>query len=127
MENYYAQAFKFLGTDYGWGGADGNVDCSGYICAVMRSFGIYLPRNTGDQSKLDVLLTKLSGTGDDNITSVITSTDTPTAIYRPGHVMLYLGVRDGVIYIIHAPTGGDKVKVAPLTYISNITGIRQFK
>jgi len=127
MKNYYAQAFKFLGTDYGWGGADGNVDCSGFVCAVMRSFGIYLPRNTRDQSTMQVLLTSLASSGDTKIDLEIKSANAPAAIYRPGHVMLYLGEREGVIYIIHAPTGGDKVKVAPLTYISNITGIRQFK
>ena len=127
MKNYFAQAFKYLGTDYGWGGAGGNVDCSGFVCAVMRSFGIYLPRNTGDQSSLSVLLTSVSGTGDTNIKTAIESANSPAAIYRPGHVMLYLGTVDGVIHVIHAPTGGDKVKVAPLTYLTNITGIREFK
>ncbi len=127
MENYYAQAFRYLGTEYGWGGADGGVDCSGFVCAVFRTFGIYLPRNTGEQSRVVANSTQLTGSGGNKITTVITATKAPTAIYSPGHVMLYLGEKNGIIHIIHAPRGGEKVEAVPLTYLENITGITEFK
>ncbi len=127
MENYYSQSFRYLGMEYGWGGADGGVDCSGFVCAVFRTFGIYLPRNTGEQSMLPTNLTQLTGTGGRRITELITETKAPTAIYRPGHVMLYLGVKNGIVHIIHAPRGGEKVEAVPLTYLENITGITEFK
>jgi len=46
-------------------------------------------------------------------------------VYRPGHVMLYLGKRDGRHTIIHAPQGGEKVCVAELS-MANLTGVSVF-
>lgn len=126
MENYYAQAFKFLGTDYGWGGSNGNVDCSGFVCAVFRSFGIYLPRNTGDQSRTHVC-SDLSSKGHGEIFSRFMGISSPAPIYWPGHVMLFLGVKDNVTYIIHAPTGGSKVSVSALYDLSAMTSIAEFR
>src|SRR5690606_28576973 len=48
--NLVSQAFRFLGERYGWGHAHGTRDCSGFVSEVYRSFGILLPRNTGDQA-----------------------------------------------------------------------------
>ncbi|MGN1346579.1 MAG: NlpC/P60 family protein [Eubacteriales bacterium] len=111
MRNYYAQAFAYLGTYYGWGGSGGGVDCSGFVCAVFRSFGLYLPRNTGEQSRHAGTLLSLES----DPSGVLDTIARPAAIYRPGHVMLYLGKKDGVHTIIHAPQGGEQVCVAPLS------------
>lgn len=48
--NYISQAFKYLGTEYGWGGSNDGVDCSGFLVNLFRSFGFMFPRNTGQQS-----------------------------------------------------------------------------
>lgn len=127
MKNYYNQCFEYLGTEYGWGGSDGGIDCSGFVCAVFRTFGIYLPRNTNDQFNLPSKSLSLSSSGLSDITNKLTELNSPAAIYRPGHVMLYLGIKDGVNYIIHAPRGGEKVKSEPLWDIENIMSITEFK
>lgn len=126
--NFVTQAFKFLGTEYSWGGYNEGVDCSGFVCAVFRSFGIFLPRNTGEQKDHAGSITPLAGMEKDAILETLGSIVTPSAIFRPGHVMLYLGIDDGKIYVIHAPSGGDrKVTVAPLTKTENLTAAATIK
>lgn len=120
-ENAINQAFAFLGTPYGWGGANGNVDCSGFVCAVFRCFGMYLPRNTGEQVKYNGETVNLSGLTADQKYSAFSSLDMPATVHWTGHVMLYLGEKNGSHYVIHAPQGGETVTVMPLnmnsTYI----------
>jgi len=122
MKNYYAQAFAYLGTYYGWGGSGGGVDCSGFVCAIFRTFGIYLPRNTGEQSKYAGAVLSLLN----DPSGVLDTVDQPAAVYRPGHVMLYLGKKNGTHYIIHAPQGGEQVCVAELS-MANLTGVSVFR
>lgn len=124
MENFYNQAFAFLGTPYGWGGADGGVDCSGFVCAVFRCFGMYLPRNTGEQSKYNGEINDLSSMTAAQKYDAFASLDMPSSVHWAGHVMLYLGEKNGSHYVIHAPQGGETVTVMPLnmnsTYICAI-------
>lgn len=119
-ENFVTQAFKFLGTDYSWGGYNEGVDCSGFVCAVFRSFGIYLPRNTGEQKEYGGTVTALGGLGQGKIAETLGNILYPTAIHRPGHVMLFLGIENGVIHVIHAPTGGQQVSVMELWNTDNL-------
>jgi len=114
MENYYNQAFAFLGTPYGWGGADGNVDCSGFVCAVFRCFGMYLPRNTGEQSRYNGEIVNLAGIGASQKYQAFADLGMPASVHWSGHVMLYLGEKNGSHYVIHAPQGGETVTVMPL-------------
>lgn len=120
MGNFYTQAFKYEGTLYGWGGADNGVDCSGFVCAVFRSFGIYLPRNTGEQKDYAGTITSLSGMDGDTVKATLKTLVYPTAIHRKGHVMLYLGTVGGKVYIIHAPQGGSPVSVMELSKLDNL-------
>lgn len=121
MKNYYRQAFLYLGTSYGWGGSGGGVDCSGFVCAVFRTFGLYLPRNTGEQSRHAGTILSLVN----DPSGVLDTINQPAAVYRPGHVMLYLGKKDGTHYIIHAPQGGEQVCVAALS-MAKLTGVSIF-
>lgn len=119
VRNYYRQAFCYLGTYYGWGGAGGGVDCSGFVCSVFRSFGIYLPRNTGMQSRYNGEAVDISAL----TLSSLAELKYPASVHRKGHVMLFLGVKDSVPYIIHAPRGGEQVSVASLDFPGNLTNI----
>ena len=114
MKNVYEQAFRWLGTPYGWGGADGGVDCSGFICAVMRSFGILIPRNTREQRVWSGAVTDISGMDAGTRAELFASSRFPAAIHRQGHVMLYLGESDGQVWIIHAHSIGQPVSIAAL-------------
>ncbi|MBQ8185689.1 MAG: SH3 domain-containing protein [Clostridia bacterium] len=118
MENYYNQAFAFLGTPYGWGGSDGGVDCSGFVCAVFRCFGIYLPRNTGEQSRYNGEIVNLAGLTAEQKHAAFSSLDIPSSVHWAGHVMLYLGEKNGAHYVIHAPQGGEVVSVMQLNLYS---------
>ncbi|HOP06789.1 MAG TPA: C40 family peptidase [candidate division Zixibacteria bacterium] len=47
-----AEARRFLGVPYLWGGVSpAGFDCSGFVRTVYSSLGIYLPRDTKDQIK----------------------------------------------------------------------------
>ncbi len=118
--NYYRQAFSYLGTMYSWGGENSGVDCSGFVCAVFRTFGIYLPRNTGEQSNHNGIVVSANTT---DLNNALKELRYPASVHRKGHVMLYLGEKDSVHYIIHAPQGGERVSVAPLYLPGNITNV----
>ena len=113
-KNFYTEAFACLGTPYGWGGADGGMDCSGFVCAVFRTFGIDLPRDTKDQKDHAGIRHAADGMTQDEIADFLKGSRFPVSLYSAGHVMLYLGERDGTLTVIHAPQGGEVVKVAPL-------------
>ena len=50
--NVIRQAFKMLGNPYGWGGMNGERDCSSLIRDVYLCFGFRLPRNSDDMAKI---------------------------------------------------------------------------
>ena len=128
MRNYYAQAFAYLGTQYGWGGADGGIDCSGFVCAVFRTFGIMLPRDTREQKDYAGTVTYTEGYGPGDKDALLSSLSAPAALFSPGHVMLYLGKGwDGSHYVIHAPKGGDYVKVAVFDINRQLTSVVTLK
>ncbi|HET7126158.1 MAG TPA: SH3 domain-containing protein, partial [Lysobacter sp.] len=52
--NLLRQAFKLLGERYGWGHDYEGRDCSGFLSDVFATFGVRMPRNTGDQAKSPV-------------------------------------------------------------------------
>ncbi|HSW28197.1 MAG TPA: SH3 domain-containing protein [Longimicrobiales bacterium] len=101
------QAFKFLGERYGWGHGYNGRDCSGFVSEVYRSFGVDLPRNTGDQANTPAL-NRLAFTEADTHgrrLAVVGETQVGDLLYIPGHVMMVIGRVDGVTYVIHDTTG----------------------
>ncbi|MBQ2544688.1 MAG: SH3 domain-containing protein [Clostridia bacterium] len=120
MKNFYEEAFAYLGTPYGWGGADGGVDCSGFVTSVMRTFGIRLPRNTAEQRVFSGKTTDIVYTSAADRLALFAGSRFPVAIHRQRHVMFYLGEENGALYIIHAYQGGDPVSVAVLDPWSNM-------
>ncbi|KKO45035.1 glycoside hydrolase [Arsukibacterium ikkense] len=91
--NILQQAFKFLGDRYGWGHAYDSRDCTGFIIEIYRSFGLLMPRNSGQQGEgsygQNIRFSAQSSTGDK--LTAIRQANAGDLIYRPGHVMLYLG------------------------------------
>ena len=105
--NVIAQAFKFLGERYGWGHDYNGRDCTGFIGEIFKSFGILMPRNSGQQGNSDYgtnfrfaenadLASKLA---------VIEQLQVGDLIYIPGHVMMYLGEENNQPFVIHDVKG----------------------
>lgn len=143
--NLVKQAFKFLGERYGWGHDFNGRDCTGFIGEIFKSFGILMPRNSGQQAK---------GSYGDNIRfepfadiktkqRALNELELGDLIYMPGHVMMYLGQDNNQAYIIHdvkelnylnakdEEVHGtlNAVSVTPLLplkdYLNNITSIKR--
>jgi len=102
-ENIIRQAFKFLGERYGWGHSYNARDCTGFVMEVYKSFGIYMPRNTGQQGAAafgeNTRFTAQS-TQEEKL-QALKNMDIGDLIYVPGHVLMYIGDVDGEPYVIH--------------------------
>ncbi len=105
--NVIRQAFKFLGERYGWGHDYNGRDCTGFVGEIYRSFGILMPRNSGDQGGtdfgIDSRFSKQSPMADK--LAAIESLEVGDLLYIPGHVMLYLGDEKGQPFVIHDVKG----------------------
>ena len=105
--NLIRQSFKFLGERYGWGHSYNARDCTGFVSEIYKSFGILLPRNSGDQRRSAIgqnIRFDRSAPVAARI-QALDSLDVGNLIYIPGHVMLYLGQVDGEPYVIHDVAG----------------------
>jgi len=102
--NVFNRAFELLNFPYGWGGAGGEQDCSGFLKQVFGVFGIELPKNSLAQSKIGELLDISDRLSDDEKAAVLEKEGAPgiTTLFFRGHIMLYLGSYEGKPYAIHA-------------------------
>ena len=105
--NLIAQAFKFLGERYGWGHDYNGRDCTGFVGEIYKTFGIFMPRNSGQQGSGEY---GINHRFDDKseISSklaVIEQLQVGDLIYIPGHVMLYLGKENNQPFVIHDVKG----------------------
>lgn len=93
---------RMMGEPYGWGGVSGYRDCSAMTKDYFSLFGIWLPRNSGDQAKTGARI-PLSNVAPMERERVIAEKATPFAslIQMPGHIMLYLGVYDSEPVVFH--------------------------
>ncbi len=105
--NVIRQSFKFLGERYGWGHDYNARDCTGFVSEVYKTFGILLPRNSGDQRDSIIGENTRFDEGSERIerTAALDALDVGNLIYIPGHVMLHLGDVDGEAYVIHDVNG----------------------
>jgi cell wall-associated NlpC family hydrolase len=94
-----ADAKKYLGVPYVWGGTDPKtgLDCSGLVQRVYKDLGIDLPRVAIDQGK--------AGTAVPNL-----------AAAQPGDLLVmnggqHIGIFMGNNQYIHAPAPGERVRI----------------
>ncbi len=95
---------QLVGEPYGWGGKLQSRDCSALTRDFFAPFGIYLPRNSSQQAKESSgMYMSLSGLTEKEKQEAILSNAQPfrTLLYVPGHIMLYLGERNGNPIILH--------------------------
>lgn len=102
-----AQGFKFLGERYGWGHDYDARDCTGFVGEIYKSFGILMPRNSGQQGKSDYGTNFRFNKNSDKASklAVINEMQVGDLIYIPGHVMMYLGKEEGQPTVIHDVKG----------------------
>ena len=100
---------QVMGEPYGWGGMNGFRDCSAMTRDYFSVFGVWLPRNSGDQARTGTGI-PLKGVkvGDRAKTIVARGVPFATLIHMPGHIMLYVGTRDGVPVVVHNVWGVRK-------------------
>jgi len=116
--NVYIQALKYKDIKYSWGGMDDGVDCSSFVVNVYRTFGFIFPRNTVNQKDSVGEIISLSGKSIDEKKELL-SKNYPSLIYQPGHVMIFLGVKDDKYYMIHSSGNDKKVTVTELNDTSS--------
>lgn len=124
-DNLISQSFKFLGERYGWGHAYNARDCSGFVAEIYKSFGVLLPRNSGDQSD-STIGRNLRFDSDEQTSSKLDelrSLDIGSLIFIPGHVMMYIGEVDGEPYVIHDVAGLNYTSPSGEFYSGVLSGV----
>lgn len=91
---------ELLKSNYGWGGVYGQRDCSSTIRDMFTPFGLWLPRNSYQQSKIGNRIS-LDGLSDDEKIDLIKEKAIPfkTLLYKKGHIVLYTGIVNNKITI----------------------------
>lgn len=95
-------AFKYLGDTYGWGGMLDSVDCSAMVRNVYKCFGLEMPRNTNWQKEVPGTCINVGEMDVASKAATISGAIPGTALYMPGHTMIYLGTVNGTNYVISA-------------------------
>jgi len=104
QRNVIRQAFKLLGTRYGWGGMYGGRDCSAFTQDVFLPFGIAMPRQSQDQIFAGTQINHFAPLKEPEAKAVAIRSGTPgvTLMRMPLHQMIYLGEVNGRFYAIHS-------------------------
>lgn len=99
--NVAKQVLKYSGRLYGWGNANNSCDCSGMTQNVYACFGINLSRGAETQlNTLDVEIINTEKKSIEEKKSILKEVPIGTLLYFPGHIMIYLGLEQGVPYCI---------------------------
>jgi hypothetical protein len=123
--NLINQSFKFLGERYGWGHSYNGRDCTGFVGEIYKSFGVLMPRNSGQQGKGEYgANTRFNATN--NAAEKVQSIDNLNIgdlIYISGHVMMFLGNDNGQPYVIHDVKGLGYLKDNGELYRGTLNGV----
>ncbi len=129
--NLFQQIFKMQGEPYSWGGRESGRDCTRLIIDTLATFGIQIPRNSGDQKNMGTECLKrekkieVDAIFDPAIENLLPG----TFLYSDGHAMTYLGTESGHHYIMHAFSGYQHIASSlgtPLfgAHVTNLAIIR---
>lgn len=92
-KNLFEVAFRELGEPYGWGGTEGERDCSRFLYDVFAVFGVQLARHSSVQAKLGSRRINTKNMSEDDKRAAIRKAAQAgiVLLYMKGHIMLYLG------------------------------------
>lgn len=101
---------ELLHVNYGWGGLYNQRDCSSTLRDFFAPFGIWLPRNSFQQSRVGKVIS-FEQMSDEEKIATIKQQGVPfeTLLYKQGHIVLYVGTFDNKI-IIFQNVWGVKTK-----------------
>lgn len=121
--NIASLANTMMGNPYGWGGTLGYRDCSSTMMDLFAPFGIWLPRNSAAQVKTSNYINLADLTPSAKIKTIIArSIPFLTLLHMPGHIVLYVGKQNGIIYVFHDTWGEIHSKNILQQTITNIIG-----
>lgn len=146
-EEVIKQAFKYLGSVYGWGGDLHSVDCSGLVRSVYSCFGFRFPKTTAAQEQMSgPEHSDLTGKTDQEKEKVLKSVPMGSLVFFNGHVMILLGEQNGDLYVISSASlfgnddsGADDVNTVTVNsidssyradgtlWLDNVTSVITFK
>ncbi|MFQ1002100.1 C40 family peptidase [Modestobacter sp. SSW1-42] len=107
-----ATAMAQRGKPYVWGGnGPGSFDCSGLVKYAYAAAGVSLPRSSSQQATVGRAVSR----GDLQ----------PGDLIAFGSPVYHIGIYIGNGQMVHAPTSGDVVKVAPIDAVGAITAMRR--
>ncbi len=97
---------RLINKPYGWGGLYEERDCSSTLRDLFAPFGIWLPRNSYEQSKVGDIVS-LEALDNESKQAKIIQDAVPfeTFLYKKGHILLYLGTYQGKIAVLHNAWG----------------------
>ncbi len=89
-------------SKYGWGGIFNERDCSSTLRDIYTPFGLWLPRNSSQQSKVGKVI-KLENLNDEQKLQLIKEKAIPfkTLLYKKGHILLYVGIYNDEVVAFH--------------------------
>lgn len=102
-ENAVLVGNELIGLAYGWGELFQGRDCSSLMRDFFLPFGIWLPRGSFNQINSGKIIS-LAGLTPTEKEQLIREKGVPflTLIHLRGHIMLYVGSRDGKALIFHS-------------------------
>ncbi len=101
-ENLMHMADLMLQSKYGWGGLNKERDCSSMLRDMYAPFGVWLPRNSSEQSKVGKVISLAFLTSEQKKEKIISEAiPFETLLYKKGHILLYLGQYNGEIAVLH--------------------------
>ena len=105
-ENINKIVDEMLLSNYGWGGMYEQRDCSSTLRDLYIPFGVWLPRNSYQQSKIGEVIS-LENLSDEEKIATIKEKAIPfkTLLYKIGHIVLYVGTFNGEIVIFQNTWG----------------------
>ena len=99
-------ANNLMGQPYSWGGIGGYRDCSSLLKDLLLPFGIWLPSDSRPQSQAGTLVS-LKELNEAEKTALLQAKASPffSLVYWSGHITLYLGAKQGKVYVYNAIWG----------------------
>ena len=93
-------------SNYGWGGMYGQRDCSSTLRDTFIPFGIWLPRNSYQQSKVGDIVS-IDELSDEEKIATIKEKAIPfkTLLYKQGHIVLYVGIYNDKVVVFQNTWG----------------------